>query len=115
MDRRIFYLCPKCGKTLSFTKVSHANKCRMCGQRLDWGEMDNMQNVYIRAEDGSEASFWAEKYRELTGNDFGIDIEKWRLSLRDFPILLCFPFLESKEYGRFMRLAAKDAKVVKEF
>lgn len=115
LDRRIFYLCPKCGKTLTFSKISHANKCQKCGERLNWDGLNGMQSVYILANDGNEAAFWAEKYKEITGNSYGIDIEKWRLGLRTFPILLGFPFLEGIEYGRFMRLAAKDAKVVKEF
>lgn len=74
-----------------------------------------MKSLYILADDSSEAAYWAEKYTECTGDHvLDVDIEKWRLELRGFPKLLFFPFLNDKDYGRFMRLASKDAKIVKE-
>ena len=114
LDRRIFYVCPKCGKALRFRKTRDDRKCTQCGQRLDWVEWDEMKSVYILAQDSGEAAYWAERYEETAGTTFGIDIEKWRLSLKEFPVTLFFPFLESKAYGRFARLAAKEAKIVKE-
>lgn len=74
-----------------------------------------MRSTYILAKDSGEAAYWAEKYEETAGTSYGINIEEWRLSLKDFPMILFFPFPGGKEYGRFMRLAAKDAKVLKEF
>lgn len=114
LDRRIFYNCPKCGKPLLFKRLIHEKKCSVCGQRLEWGDLDGMQSVYILARDSSEAAYWAEKYREINGTVYGIDIEKWRLGLKEFPTILFFSFPESKEYGRFMRIASKEAKIMKE-
>lgn len=113
-DRRICYICPKCGKPLQFRRITGFGKCLKCGQRLDWCDFDEMKSVYIRADDSGEAAYWAEAYEKISGTTYGINIEKWRLSLSDFPKILFFPFPEGKDYGRFMRLAAKDAKIVKE-
>ena len=84
----------------------------MCGQRLDWADYDDLQGVYILAEDSSEAVWWAEQYEHICGTVYGIDIEKWRLSLRSFPMMLFFSFPEKKDYGRFMRIAGKEAKAM---
>ena len=116
LGRRILYICPKCGKPLQFKKKLHAKKCSGCSQALDWGDYGDMQSVYIQAADSGEAAYWAEKYEEYNGTVYGIDIDTWRLSLKGgFPKILFFPFPEGKDYGRFMRLAAKEATIIKEF
>lgn len=115
MGRRIYYICPKCGKPIVSRKMIHSSRCMRCGQKLDWSECENPQTVWILAHDSSEASYWAETYLEYTGETFCMDINDWRLSLREFPMLLYFPFKETKDYGRFVRKAAKEATIVKQF
>lgn len=94
----------------------HCRKCARCSQILDWGDYDGMQSIYIQVADSGEAAYWAEKYEYYNGTVYGIDTEAWRLNLKnEFPKILFFPFPEGKDYGRFMRLAAKEATIIKEF
>lgn len=115
LERRIFYICPKCGKPIKSRKIRHANACILCGQKLDWTDCENVQSLYISVQDSGEAAYWAEAYASCTGENYGIDIDEWRLSLRKFPMLLYFPFMNPKDYGRFMRKASKEAAFVTEF
>jgi len=115
VDQRILYICPKCGKPIEHQKKMHKNRCMQCGQYLDWEDYDAMNGVYIQASDSSEAAYWAEKYRICNGTTYKIDIDAWRLKLKEpFPIVLFFPFPEGKDYGKFMRMAGKEAIIVKE-
>ena len=116
LGTRILYNCPKCGQLLLFRKKIHQGLCMNCGQRLDWSDFDDMGTVWIQVHDAEEAGYWAAQYEYFTGETYGIDTEKWRLSvtkLRDWPMLLYFAFPYGKDYGRFMRKAAKEATVVK--
>lgn len=115
MDRKICYFCPKCGRLIEFRKKMHRIKCSRCGQYLDWKELEDMRVAHILVSDSGEAAYWAEKYEYYNGTVYGMDINKWRLHLKDFPKILFFPFPDGKGYGRFMRLAAKDAVVITYF
>lgn len=74
-----------------------------------------MQTVYILVEDAEEAGYWASQYEIMHGTAYNIDTEQWRLIRKEYPLLLYFSFPCGKGYGRFMRKAAKEAKIVKEF
>ena len=115
LGTRIFYNCPKCGKTLQYKKKMHQGLCMNCGQRLDWSGCEDMACVWILAHDAEEAGYWAAQYEAINGDTYGIDIENWRLIRKAYPLLLYFPFPYGKDYGRFMRKAAKEATIVKEF
>lgn len=115
LGTRIFYNCPKCGKPLKYKKKMHQGLCMNCGQRLDWSDYDNMAAVWILVKDSEEAGYWASQYEAINGETYGLDVEKWRLIHKDYPLLLYFPFPYGKDYGRFMRKAAKEATIVKEF
>lgn len=110
IGNRIVYCCPKCGMKLSFSKKIFHDVCEKCGQYLDWGGYDRMPAVWIEAKDSGEAGYWAEKYESVTGEVFGIDIEAFRLTRREYPVRLYFPFKNPKEYGRFSRLVAKETR-----
>ena len=114
LGNRIFYNCPKCGKSLKYNKKMHQGLCMSCGQRLNWGDYDDMAVVWILARDSEEAGYWAAQYEAINGSSYGIDVEKWRVTRKEYPLLLYFPFPYGKEYGRFMRKAAKEATIVKE-
>ena len=114
LGTRIFYNCPKCGKALRYKKKMHQGLCMECGTRLDWSDYDNMPCVYLMVNDSEEAAYWASQYESINGDTYGLDIEKWRLIHRDYPLLLYFPFPNAKDYGRFMRKAAKEATIIKE-
>jgi hypothetical protein len=86
-----------------------------CGQYLDWSECENMQSVWIEAQDGEEAGYWAGLYEYYNETMYDIDINAWRLAKKNYPLLLFFPFPEGKGYGRFMRKAAKEAKIITNF
>ena len=111
---RILYNCPKCGQLLNFKKKLHFGICMHCGQKLDWDVFDNMACAYLKVTDADEAGYWASQYETICGTLYGIDFEEWRLSMtrKDYPMLLYFPFAFGKEYGRFMRKAAKEATVI---
>lgn len=113
---RIVYKCPKCGNMLFFKHKMHQNLCMQCGQRLDWGDYNNMACVWIEVQSAEEAGYWAGQYESINGTLYSLEFDKWRLSVtRDiYPMLLFFPFPVGKEYGRFMRKATKEAKIIKE-
>lgn len=115
LGTRIFYNCPRCGKVLQYKKKMHQGLCMNCGQKLDWSECSAMDTVWILAHDAEEAGYWAAQYEAVNGNTYGLDIEKWRLIRKEYPLLLYFPFPYGKDYGRFMRKAAKEATIIKEF
>jgi DNA-directed RNA polymerase subunit RPC12/RpoP len=117
LGTRIIYNCPKCGQILSFKKKLHSGICMNCGQNLDWDDFDNMACTYLRVADSDEAGYWASQYETICGTLYGIDFEEWRLSMtrKTYPMLLYFPFPFGKEYGRFMRKAAKEATIVTDF
>ena len=110
----IFYNCPKCGMVLQYKKKMHQGLCMNCGQKLDWSECVNMDVVWILAHDAEEAGYWAAQYEAINGDTYGLDIEKWRLIRKEYPLLLYLPFPYGKDYGRFMRKAAKEATIIKE-
>lgn len=113
-EHRIVYICPKCGKPIEFKKRLTKSTCKRCGQNLNWDDCEDISSVYLLAEDSNEAGYWASKYEEINGTTYGIDVEDWRLTRREYPVLLYFPFLSNKDYGRFMRLASKDGNVIKD-
>ena len=115
LGTRIFYNCPRCGKVLQYKKKMHQGLCMNCGQKLDWSECVNMDVVLILTHDAEEAGYWAAQYEAVNGDTYGLDIEKWRLIRKEYPLLLYFPFPYGKDYGRFMRKAAKEATIIKEF
>lgn len=115
LGTRVLYNCPKCGKLLNFKKKMHQGLCMNCGQRLDWADYGEMNCVWLEIHDGEEAGYWADQYKKVNGALYKVDYESWRLSMtrRDYPALLYFPFPNGKDYGRFMRKAAKEATIVK--
>lgn len=115
LGHRIFYICPKCGKILEFRKKKNVSACKRCGQKLDWSGYEDMQAVYILAEDPEEAAYWAGQYEYFNGTTYDIDVDQWRLIRKEYPRILYFPFPEGKDYGRFMRKAAKEAKIMTDF
>lgn len=115
LGTRIFYNCPKCGKPLQYKKKLHQGICMNCGQRLDWSDFDNMSCIWLKVDNADEAGYWAAQYETINGTAYGIDVEKWRLERKSYPMLLYFPFPNAKDYGRFMRKAAKEATIIKEF
>lgn len=115
LGTRIFYNCPKCGQVLMYKKKMHQGICMNCGQRLDWSDYDNLSCVWLLVHDSEEAGYWAAQYESINGDAYEIDTEKWRLIRKDYPLLLYFPFLNGKDYGRFMRKAAKEATIIKNF
>ena len=115
LGTRIFYNCPMCGKPLKYKKKMHQGLCMSCGQRLDWCDYENMSVVWILAHDSEEAGYWAAQYEAINGDTYGINVEQWRLIHKNYPLLLYFPFPYGKDYGRFMRKAAKEATIIKEF
>lgn len=116
LGTRIFYNCPNCGEKLEFKKKLHSGLCMRCGQALDWADFDNVSCVYLLMHDADEAAYWADQYESAVGGLYGIDYDEWRLSMtkKGYPLTLYFPFANSKDYGRFMRKASKEATVVKE-
>lgn len=114
LGTRIFYNCPKCGKILRNRKKMHKNVCMECGQYLDWSKAEHMETVWIRAKNPQEVSYWARQYEIFHGSLYGLDPDQLRSGIR-FPLLLYFAFPKGKGYGGFMRKAAKEAEVVKEF
>ena len=106
---RILYICPKCGQVFLQTKKIHKNLCMNCGQYLDWTGMDIVDCVFLICQNMEDAYYSAKKYEEICGTSYGLDLEDWRLkSNRFWPKELMFPFLEHRDYGRFMRWVAKD-------
>lgn len=114
LNTRIFYNCPKCGQPLQFKKKMHQGLCMRCGQRLDWDNYEDMAVVWILVHDAEEAGYWAAQYEAINGDTYGLDVENWRLIRKDYPLLLYFPFPYGKDYGRFMRKAAKEATIIKD-
>ena len=106
-ERRIIYICPKCGKPLVFHKLYQGRSlCILCGQRLDWSLADQFQAETIYADNATEAAFIAEKYYnacDMNEKDW-INLDEFRRSLsRDQSIELYLFFKSPKEYGRFKR------------
>ena len=111
-QRRIWYICPKCGQPIEFLKKCHGTSlCMKCGQRLDWSPVSDIHMTTFIAEDSGMAAWIAENYfreAKIQEKDW-FDLEKWRLSLsgkKDIPLYLVFE--DSKGYGRFMRIVAKE-------
>ena len=116
LGTRIFYTCPRCGKPLQYKRKMHQGLCMNCGQRLDWSDYDDMACVWLEVHDAEEAGYWGGQYSEINGTLYGIDYEKWRLSMtrKRYPMILFFPFPYGKDYGRFMRKASKEATIIKD-
>lgn len=115
LGTRIFYNCPSCGQPLRYRKKMHQGLCMNCGQALDWCDYECMAVVWILVRDSEEAGYWAAQYEEINGQTYGLNMEEWRLIHKDYPMLLCFQFPYGKDYGRFMRKAAKEATIIKGF
>lgn len=110
---RVLYICPKCGEIWKQKKKMHRNLCMNCGQYLDWTGMDTIDCVYLICQNMEEAYYTAKKYEEIVKSSYGIDLEEWRLkNVRFWPKTLYFPFLDHKDYGRFMRWVAKDGPTI---
>lgn len=113
-DRRIYYICPKCGKPIEFLKKSHGRSlCRKCGQRLLWDGLDEMPVVKILAQDSGEAEYWLERYESMNGTLYGIDLSAWVKERRPYPTVMFFVFPETKMYSQFIRLASKENALAK--
>lgn len=104
--RRIIYICPKCGKPITFTKKAMGKSlCLKCGQRLLWEPIEKLQTNVIQAEDAHQAAIIAEKYyqaNEMNESDW-FNLDEWRRSLHGKGCELYFLFKGPKEYGRFKR------------
>lgn len=113
-ERRIIYICPKCGKPITFQKRSMGkNLCLKCGQRLDWTPAQKFQTEILIAENAVDAAIIAEKYYTACGlmeKDW-FELNAFRKSLiemnpkkpaRETELYLFFK--DPKEYGRFKRL-----------
>ena len=106
---RVLYICPRCKSIWTQKKKMHKNLCLKCGQYLDWTGMDNIDCVFLVCQNMEEAYYSAKKYEEIVGTSYGLDLEQWRLKNKKFwPQTLYFPFLDHKDYGRFMRWVAKE-------
>lgn len=111
--RRIIYICPKCGKPIAFRKKSMGKSlCLLCGQRLDWTPLDQIQTEIVTAENSTDAAIIAEKYYkacDMTEKDwFNLDEFRRSLTERDprkpaKETELYLYFKNPKEYGRFKR------------
>ena len=105
-SRRIIYICPKCGKPLTFRKKYQGTSlCMKCGQRLDWDPVSKFQIEVVQAEDPVEAALIAEKYysaNEMNEKDW-FNLDEFRKSLNGKQSELYLLFKGQKEYGRFKR------------
>jgi len=112
--RRIIYICPSCGKPVTFHKRAMGKSlCIKCGQRLDWTPLDEIRTEIITAENATEAAIIAEKYYQACGfteNDW-FNLNEFRKSLtqkiprgENREIELYLYFKSPKEYGRFKRM-----------
>ena len=104
--RRIIYICPKCGKPVTFSrKYLGKSLCMKCGQRLLWDPVERIQTDIYEAKDPVEAAQAAEKYYAANGMDERewFNLDEWRRSLRGKGCELYFLFKGPKEYGRFKR------------
>lgn len=115
LGTRIFYNCPKCGKVLEYTRKKHRYCCHYCGQMLNPDIFENMECAFLIVNDPDEAFYWAGQYEYFNGDTYAVDINKWRLISKEYPLILYFPFPEGKAYGRFMRKAAKEATILTSF
>ena len=107
-QRRIIYICPKCGKPITFRKRSMGKSlCVGCGQRLDWSPAEKFQAEIITAQDAADAAIIAEEYYQACGleeKDW-FNLSEFRKSLvRKEGIDLYLFFRDPKEYGRFKRI-----------
>ena len=112
--RRIFYICPKCGKPITFRKrMMGKSLCLKCGQKLDWSPAGQIQTEMVTAESEEEANQIAEMYCEACGEQMGEWFspagferriaERYRRDPKTETELYLF-FKGPKEYGRFKRL-----------
>lgn len=115
LGTRIFYNCPKCGKVLEYKQKKHRYTCWHCRQAINPDEFENMAAAYLLIGNADEAFYWAGQYQYFNGTTYDLDLDKWRLIYRKFPMVMFFPFPEGKAYGRFMRKAAKEATVITYF
>lgn len=114
LGHRIFYNCPKCGKVLEFGKRNRGwGKCLKCGQKLDWSGLEDIPSVYLKVNNAEEAEYWIGQYETMNGTLYDFSTNSFLKSRRRWPAVLYFPFPESKMYGRFVRMASKESKIVK--
>lgn len=112
--RRIFYICPKCGKPITFRRrMVGKSLCLKCGQKLDWAPADQIRTEMIAAEDAMDAASIAEDYYQACGLEekdwFNLDAFRKSLTQKiprgeKREIELYLFFKGPKEYGRFKRL-----------
>lgn len=115
LGTRIFYNCPKCGRVLTFEHKKHRDECSHCGQKLEWSGIQDICGVYLQINDADEAFYWAGQYEYYNGTTYDLELDKWRLIYRSFPMIMFYPFPEGKAYGRFMRKASKEATIITYF
>lgn len=109
--RKIYYICPKCRKTIQFHKKAHGNSlCMRCGQRLDWSPVHDISSEIIKAADSDEVAWLAKIYYTACGmnEDDWITLDELRHSLRGDGAELYFLFLNKKAHGAFMRKISKE-------
>ena len=113
-QRRIIYICPKCGKPVAFGKLSVGRSlCIRCGQRLDWSPVEKIHTEMLTAENATDAAIVAERYFNACGMEekdwFNLDDFRRSLTERDprkpaKKTELYLYFKDPKEYGRFKRM-----------
>ena len=110
--RRIYYICPNCGKNLELRFHRKRNECLNCKTKLDFEPLEKQwQTEWLICQNREDAFRCAEKYNEITKCRFfdPNSFLSWDiLGNRRWPKDMCFYFLNPKDYGRFMRWVAKD-------
>ena len=113
-QRTIRYLCPKCGKPLTFQKrYLGKSLCFRCGQALDWDSTKDICVAVVHAADSDEAAWIADQYYtacQMNENDW-FPVDQWRQTLKGENIELYLLFMNRKAYGRFMRIYAKEGQI----
>ena len=71
--------------------------------------------MYLQINDTDEAFYWAGQYEYYNGTTYDLELDKWRLIYRPFPMIMFYPFPEGKAYGRFMRKASKEGTIIGTF
>lgn len=109
---RIHYICPKCRKNLETRMRYRQNRCIHCGQAIDDKAAEKQWwTEWLICRDPEEAMRCAEKYNEITKQDFldpACFMERGTEANKRWPKEMLLAFTGAKDYGRFMRWVAKD-------